>query len=1360
MATTPVIGHLIEFDYKSASWEIFSARLCNYFIANNVTDANIKRAIFLNTLNEDSYKLMYDLSSPIKPEGKSYEELIHLFNNQFKPIKSQFAARYQFYNARKQETEAVVEWMARVRSLAAKCDFAAEQFNWVLRDIFVIGMEPGGLRDRLFEEDATKLDVAKMVKLAQNKECTRQQLEAIEEARSTSTSASVVVKSEPVHKIGFRQRPGQRRVQQATGQDQGDGVYKCFVCGRAGHTANICRYKNCKCYICGKIGHIAPVCERKSDQTKVHRNSKHNYLENVSDVNSSNSSTSSSDELAFFPLLDTNAVTDSFTIDLMVENEIINFEIDTGTAVTAISKDMWKEKFYKVKINKTTQILNDYVGKKIIPLGIIDLKVKYKNKKYTMNAFVIENGGPPLLGRTWMDKLNLGISTLIKSKNCNHLSAQNCLNDLCAKYESIFNKRPGTFNKHKINLPLRENAVSKYFNPRPLPFKLKDKVNDELERLVSEGILIPTDYSEWGTPIVPVWKSDGSIRLCGDFKITLNPALQVYKHPLPRINDLFVQLQGGEEFSKIDLSHAFNQLELDSVSQQLCTISTHKGLFRYTRLPYGIVSAPALFQKTIEAVLAGIEGVVCFVDDILVTGKNREQHFKNLEEVFKRLYECGLTIKRDKCKFLQKTVKFLGHVIDKVGLRASKEKVEKILNMNEPADYKQLKSLLGTINYFGKFLPNLAATLCPLYNLTKKNTTFVWSEKCKIAFLKVKQLLSNSPILVHYNPELPLKLTVDASSKGLGAILCHVFPDKSEKPIAYSSRVLKSSEINYSQIDKEALAIVWAVRYFHQYIFGNEFILITDHKPLLSIFGSNKGIPQLAASRLQRWAYILSAYNYKIEYIDSNRNVADFLSRFNVEKINCISTDLVKNGELCYIKYISEEVPLNFKKIKAETSRDITLSKVLGYINRGWPEIKVNNYDKNIQQYAIRKNELSIEQGCILWGYRLVIPNKFRDKILTELHVSHLGIVKMKSLARSYVWWPDINKDIENISQKCKICVKHKNSAPKVTLHPWEWPKEPWSRLHIDFLGPFLGKNFFVLVDAHSKWIECFAVHNVTSTKTIEILRDLFARYGLPRQIVSDNASVFTSQEFQNFLKINEIQHLTGSPYHPISNGAAENAVKQIKNCILNSVGRDRSANLNAIIARFLFDYRNTTHSTTNETPAKLLINKNLRCRFDLLFPSITDTIENHQNIQIKNYGGRGSREFEMGAKVLVRDYRIVSKPTWCLGVIKSKIGSCIYTIEADDGSLWKRHADQIKHTFETRNKNSPASEISDVGENVSNDCQLSNDDVTVNLTNDVNNDDTSENYTSHNPIECRSGAIERPKRIVKPPDRFQPGKR
>ncbi|XP_029347897.1 uncharacterized protein K02A2.6-like, partial [Acyrthosiphon pisum] len=813
---------------------IFESRLTNFFIANGISNEVQKRAILLSSISEEVHKILFSLCVPAKPDVQTYDTLLGLLNNYYKPVKSYFASRYAFYNAKQRPDETVAEWGARVKNLASKY--------------------------RLLEEDASKISI------------TYSQLMEISAAKeSTINNKTGWIKEEADFKY-------QKQSQQAKSAKQSiTEKSKCGTCGRSNHTQKECRYKDYSCNICNIKGHLAPMCKSKNN------------------------------------------------------------------------------------------------------------KPKYDNRSH--NKFL-------------------------------------------------------------------SGAIPKFFKPRSIPLALKSKVESEIDRLIDNNILTPVNYSEWATPIVPILKPDGTVRICGDFKITINPVLEGTEYPLPKIEHLYANISGSKYFSKIDLKDAYQQMVIKESDRKYTTINTHKGLFSYTRNPFGIKSSAGEFQKAMEISTTGLEGIGIFQDDIIVAGKTVEEHNNRLKKLLNVLSEVGLRVKQNKCSFLKNSIEYLGHKIDEHGLHT----LTKHINAIQSALVPENKTIAADI-------------LKPLYSLLRQEKKWLWSPECDQAYNNIKKMLISSPVLAHYDQKLPIKLTVDSSSYALGAIISHTYPDHSERPIAYASRVLSNSECKFPQIEKEGLAIIFGVQKFYDYLYGRKFTLVTDHKPLIHIFGKKKGIPIYAANRLQRWAYVLSSFDFEIKYIKSEGNTADFLSRIKTNQCN----NNINEYDDAHINFIHEQspFPLDWHKIKIETKRDPITSRVLHATKTGsWSnDFSINS---ELNSYNTRKIEITAEQDCLFWGYRVIIPTKFRKSILTELHSCHIGMSSMKSIARSYFWWPSIDKEIEDMARNCNECINARPNPPKSVLTPWKWPQRQWTRVHCDFLRPYKNKTFLIIVDATTKWLEVF----------------------------------------------------------------------------------------------------------------------------------------------------------------------------------------------------------------------------------------------------------------------------------------------
>lgn len=1289
------VGKVREFDIKNGNWSAYIDRVEMYFVANKIT-VDLKLPTLIALIGEEAYELLSTLTSPKKPSELSYEQAVDILQKHLQPKPSEMAERYRFRQRRQRPGETIADYVADLKKMSRYCEFKAG-LEENLRDQFVCGLRSELIRQRLFAED--NLSYKKALALANTLEAAERDAGAVDGSRVQIYHEEI---TESVQKLD---------------------IAKCSACGDSGHRAYTCKYKEFECSYCGKTGHLRRACLKKeSDKLQNnHRGQERSRRGRVivsrgggggarrrsggprgapsrgaaerapgtahwlrepaaDDVSSGEERRVDNCEEPMYQMSLTNYK--PVCITLSVNDMPLNMEIDTGAAVSCISKATYLKQFKQLLLKPCSLKLAFYNGSKVRPLGYLETKVKYGTNEKMLDLYVIDNGTTTLLGRQWLFELDIDIPKITNCKVNNvNICKNQILKHIISRHENLFDGTLGKYTGEQVKLHLRDNAEPIFCRARPVPYALLSRVDRELDAMLRAGVIEPVDRSDWATPLVIARKADGGIRLCADYKVTLNKALLVDRYPVPKIEDLFSDLGGNNYFTKLDLSQAYNQLVLDEQSRNYTVINTHRGLFKYNRLVYGLSSSPGIFQKCMVNLFKNVPGVIVFYDDILIKSKSWESNLKRVEQVFDILEKNGLKIRKDKCEFMAEQVKYLGFIVEKNGVRVDPEKVKPILSMPHPSNVSELKSFLGMVNFYGKFIKNLSHHISPLYELLKKGKHWKWTFTHSQIFQKIKKMLCSTEVLTHFDRSLESIVTCDASARGLGAVLAQSEPGGGERVVAYASRALTPAESHYSQIHKEALAIIFAVDKFHQYLFGRKFKLRTDHKPLVTIFGMHAGIPNTAASRLQRWAIKLSAYDFDIEYIRTDKNTADVLSRLiNTHKENAMNEEL-DTPEQTYLHFAVESLLLDYKVLKKETASDQILSRVIRYINDGWPnDIEINE----LKPYFNRRKELYSELGCIMWGHRVVVPSACRSKVISELHESHMGIVKTKSLARSYVWWPGLDEAVEAECRACSVCAAVADAPPAHAPSPWPWPDRPWTRLHVDFLGPIAGVSYLIVVDAHSKWIEAIKMSTTTTQSVIKVLRDMWSRFGLPKQLVSDNGPPFFSSEFKEFLNNNGIDHIFSAPYHPASNGAAENAVKICKRTIKKAF--KAKVDIHAALCRFLLAYRNTPHYTTGESPAKMLLGRSLRMRLDCLKPDRGERVRVRQT-QVEAATGGVVRQFNTGDPVWFREYHKPDK--WTAGTIVDRLGRTDYKAKSINGTEVHRHVDQLRsRALNDTNKN------------------------------------------------------------------------
>ena len=586
--------------------------------------------------------------------------------------------------------------------------------------------------------------------------------------------------------------------------------------------------------------------------------------------------------------------------------------------------------------------------------------------KHADCTFLVSNSPElNLLGRTAIKTLDISVYNLLFSSPVNTISVsgeakpnlqwlQKKCETLGQQYGDVFKQELGVLWDYELEIEFKPDAKPVFKKPRSVPFAMLEDLSHALDAGITKGIWTPTQFCDWGTPVVPVRKAprpDGtaSIRICGDYSLTVNPQLEVHRHPLPSPEDLMRRLGGGAGFTKIDLADAYNQIRLAPESRKRLALSTHRGVLLQNVMPFGISSAPGHFQQIVDESTRDLPGVAVYLDDILVSGSTVEEHFRNLQHLLKRLENKGLRCRKSKCLFAQPRIEYFGHVLTSNGI-AKSPKVDAVIAMPPPTDVASLRSFLGSVQFYSKFLPSNFSTFAePLYRLVQSGVAWTWSKREDDAFTKLKSLLLTDTVLAHFDASVPIGIACDASNVGIGATLFHRFPDGSERANANVSKTLSKSQRNYSQIQKEALAIIFALKKFYQFLFGRKFILVTDHKPLIAMFGPHKGIPSLAVNRLARWALFLSQFEYDIEYRKTKDYAnADALSR------------LPSGGDVKFDKEESEQDVDIICTIKL-LSRQVTA--VVRFVREGW---RVRATDDAVENFRKLSSSLTTSYGCLL----------------------------------------------------------------------------------------------------------------------------------------------------------------------------------------------------------------------------------------------------------------------------------------------------------------------------------------------------------------------------------------------------------
>lgn len=1245
--------------------------------ARNLEDA-AKVRLLLRKLDTPSHTRYTNYILPKLPRDVNFNDTVETLKKIFGSQTSIFNKRYQCLQLVKSEAEDIISYGGKVNRACEEFDFKNVKIDQFKCLVFVCGLKShcyADIRARLLSRIEAETPEAPV---------TLQHLiddyQRLVNLKADTTMIERQSSSKPsVHAV--QENKGTFRQQQTSKPEGKTPRTPCWQCGQM-HFVRDCPFSNHQCKQCNRSGHkegycgcfsrtkpIPPGEEKKPSSKKA----SHPRKAKSRGVYIVNHIAQHSSKRKYVPTFINGVAT--------------KLQLDTASDITVISKQTWNY-LGKPTIKKPSIEAMNASGKPLPLMGEFQCEVSINGKSGQGRCFVTTAANLNLLGIDWIELFELW-SVPIDSI-CNQVQAkpvEQHVREFRAKHADVFNDSLGHCKKMKVKLYLKSNSRPVFCPRRPVPFNTIPLVDAELMRLQSLGIIEPVDFSEWAAPIVAVRKPNGRVRICADYSTGLNEVLEANHYPLPTPEEIFAQLNGSTIFSIIDLSDAYLQLEVDDDSKHLLTINTHRGLFRFNRLAPGVKSAPGAFQRLVDGMIADIPGVRSFIDDAIVFSKDMESHLATLNLLFQRLKEYGFHVKAEKCRFFQLQLGYLGHIVDKQGIRPDPEKVKAIVAIPPPNNVSELRSFLGAINFYGRFVRNLHELRHPMDQLLKKESKWRWTPECQRAFDQFKTVLQSSLLLTHYDPKLPIVVAADASSSGIGAVIFHQFPNGTMKAVQHASRTLTPAERNYGQPEKEALGLVYAVTKFHKYLLGRHFTLLTDHKPLLSIFGSKKGIPLHTANRLQRWALTMLNYDFDIQHVSTNDfGCADMLSRL-IDRTNqpeeeyVIAALTLEEDMSSILSDATEKVPVAFPALQKATSTNATLQTVIKHIRDGWPACS-KNLTTAVQPYFHRRESLSVVDGCVMFGDRIVVPETFRQKILHQFHRGHPGIVRMKAIARSFVYWPGIDNEIEDYVKRCVPCSTAGKAPTKTTLESWPIPAKPWSRIHVDYAGPVDGVYFLVVVDPYTKWPEVHVTKSTSTKTTIKLLNQSFATFGVPEVIVSDNGTQFSSHEFQAFCTSQGIHHIRTAPYHPQSNGLAERFVDTLKRSLRKI--RSGGETLEEALYTFLQVYRTTpTGDLDGRSPAEMMFNRPLRTVSSMLRPTERTNTESRgrtkQNAAFNKKHGALQRSFLNGDPVYAQVHRANSWQ-WEPATVIERIGKVNYNVFLEDRQrLIRSHANQLK---------------------------------------------------------------------------------
>ena len=733
-----------------------------------------------------------------------------------------------------------------------------------------------------------------------------------------------------------------------------------------------------------------------------------------------------------------------------------------------------------------------------------------------------------------------------------------------------------------------------------------DPLKEWLDTGVNEGIFEPVPDGEaitWCSPLVvqpkpkfigqKTLKSD-QIRACVDMREVNKSMKRTRIQQAPLVEDFTYRFHDCKVFSKLDMKHGYHQLVMDEDSRKIATFSTPWGNYRPRRLIFGAKSSQDLFDNTMQRIFGDIPRVLNQRDDILLGGRDVEEHDEVLRKVLQRGQDYNVTFNKEKCVFRTEEITFFGQQFTKDGLQPDPKKVQAVVNCEPPQSKEETRSFLGMTGYLSDFIPGYASIAAPLRELTRKDIKFRWGTRENQAFESLKKAIAAEKTMAYFDPKRPIMVRTEASfNEGLAAALFQKH-GSSWKPVHFISRALSDVEKRYSQTEKDALAIAWAKRRFSLYLLGApRFQIITAHKPLIPLFNkTNAKIPP----RIEKWVMEMQDVDFELTYRPGKdaADPLDFLSRHPLRTT-------VGSTEDRAVKWVThQEHAVLMEDIQKATTEDEELQMVLETARKGnWERYKK---DPDMQPYYHVRGELYEVDGMLMRDNKVVLPRKLRRKTVIIAHLmGHLGKSKTKEMLRRKYWFPDLGGLVDNVVGQCFDCAVATKDHRTEPLKMTEIPEKPWSTVAADFGGPYPDGHYnLVIVDKRTRYPVVEEVPSTGFESTKVAMKKTFATYGTPERIETDGGPPFNSKDFEQFSKQEGFKHHVVTPDHARANGTVERFMQSLNKTerIIRRRTKNKDDRRNAI-QDMLTAYRETPHPATGVAPNDAMGYRTIRTKLD-----------------------------------------------------------------------------------------------------------------------------------------------------------------
>ena len=1150
-----------------------------------------------------------------------FNTLVDAVKKYFQPVKNVILERHRFFHIQRGHDEDLSAFLVRLKAQAELCEFddisIQSTRKQMIRDQYLRCVNDKKITEYLLTFNNLTLEdvVEKAEGLAQaqkdadsfSKTNENDQLLTFNVKKSVSTKYENT-KCFRCNGFGHISRFCKARSQ------------RCISCNSPNHDTSNC-FKNKKCSNCLKFGHTENFCRRsRSKDRSVNRQQIH-YRSESRGVNLRHKQNH-----AYKKDNDQNRVLfiDKETCNGTLKYANVTFDggkgsflVDTGASFSVISNSLVKK--FSLENSLSDCNFNGITADKstVLITKCFKCDLTIENMSFKVVLYVMDTRVDGILGMDLLPKIGL------------HIGGGSCIictlvPDILRRYSQVFDCPLKESYVKGIQpfeiIKLEKDAVPKQSGPLKLSKAHQDFLIKHIDFLL-ENDIIEESHSAWRHNPRIVNKSDGTYRMTINYK-PVNACTKFDAFPFANVESMLNKLSGAKIFSRIDFSQFYHQLPLVESDREKTAFQACGRLYHFKKCPFGLKNAVAYCSRLMAEIFKGIDNIIVYLDDVLIYGRDKEQHDKTLESVLQRVKDHNLSLNMRKCEFEKRSTVFLGHLIEDGAVRPDPDRLKPLHDFPLPKSSAQLQRFLGLATYYSKYVQNFSGCAKILYD--KLNDFGDWSPMEVQAFDSIKSQIANS-LLTIPDPNEPLFLRTDACQDAIAAIL----ETKDHRPVYFCSRMLNASERTKDIVELEALAIFWGIMRCKSFLLGRHFKVISDHRPLQYLLNNEN-----CSNKLARWRMQLQEFDFEVQHCKGKDNLAaDCLSRLTAIEVEGMS--IIRNQQV-----------IAAQKFDAETQSMITA------LQRSYRR-KPGNVSDRLWKL---KNYLMVDDQLLKTkSQRTFVPYSLRLKVLTLGHGCHCGRTQTLERIRSCFFWPNLTNEVSDFVNKCRTCslVKpkfvHPESAPMLT-------KSPMETIATDFVGPLPSCNGYryllVIIDVFSRYPMIFPMRDMTVSSVIKQFGHFFSLFGFPDAVLSDRGSQFESKEFIDYLRSYGIKKLRTNAFHASGNGICERFHKTIKKSMIACLD-EHSLSSNQWVSTLnscLLEYRTSVHASTKHRPADLFFAFNVHGFLPNSTRSTSNSFANNIRSQIKNKmqvdKTHQNRNFQPGETVLVHN---IGKPKFGL---------------------------------------------------------------------------------------------------------------